>query len=287
MIIRNLFSEKMFISAEHYFHYISQILSQLKTGIEPKSQLPQLKAYFYDKDANEIQSEETEAKANNVAIINITGVLTKFGNWYNYGAEDYAQLLAEAYQDDTVKSIIMKWHCVGGSDGAMITLKNALQKRNKPVISVIDDMSMSAAVYIMQFTDYKIAVDEMASIGSIGVMANFTNYDKYYEDLKVEIHEIYPPESNWKNKPIREAKKGNYDVIIEEVLSPWAQHFQKIVLENSPKLDQSVEGILAGRVFYASNALEYGLIDDIKAMDDVIRMAFDYTNDELNKLFNN
>lgn len=279
---------RFFIKAEYLFPYITRLISEVKGIAFVDKEKEPLKANYYGEDLAQFQTEQlAETKASNVAVINITGVMTKFGTWYDYGAYDYAALLTEAYRDESVKAIILKWHTPGGSDGAMITLKAALLKRNKPVISVIDNMCMSAGVYCMQFTDAVYAVDEMASIGSIGVMTSFTNWDKYYAAQDLEIHEIYPPESNWKNKAQREAKKGNFTVIIEEVLSPWAKHFQQTVIDNSPNLDQGVEGVIAGREFYAYDAVKNGLIKAIMPMDDVIQMAFDYTENELKKLFNN
>lgn len=286
MKAKEILNEKMFMTSEHYFPFISQILNVIKTGKEPEYEKKALSADLFDRDVNEI-SPDTETKASNVAVLPITGALTKFGTWWDYGAEDYAKIINEAMNDDTVKAIILKWHCVGGSDGAMITLKNTLLNRKKPVLSVIDNMDLSAAVYISQFTDAIYAVDEMATIGSIGVMISFKNYDKWYQDQGIEIHEIYPPESNWKNKTYRDAKKGDYDLIISEELTPWAKHFQDTVKANSPKLNEEVEGILAGRVFYAGDAVEYGLIKEIKPMDQIIQMAFEYSNDQFKKLITN
>lgn len=53
-------------------------------------------------------------------------------------------------------------------------------------------------------------------------------------------------------------------MIKREELNPLAQRFQdEVASKRGEKLDKSVEGILSGRMFYAEDALKYGLIDSI------------------------
>ena len=57
--------------------------------------------------------------------------------------------------------------------------------------------------------------------------------------------------------------EGNPDRIIKEQLTPFAIHFQNIIKDNRRKINQSEEGILEGKVFYAYDAVNNRLIDGL------------------------
>ena len=87
---------------------------------------------------------------------------------------------------------------------------------------------------------------------------------------------ITPPESSWKNRTTKEAKAGKTKLLIEEELTPWATFFQNEMKKGRPALDESVEGILNGRTFFAYDAVNNGLIDGIRPMDEIVKYAFEF-----------
>ena len=107
-----------------------------------------------------------------------------------------------------------------------------------------------------------------SEFGSIGVMMQFPDYAKYYEKEGIKVHTIYSNLSTYKNAPFEAAKKGEYESIKAEELDPLARKFQANVrAKRAGKLDENVEGILSGKVFYAEDALKNGLIDSIGTLD--------------------
>ncbi len=225
-----------------------------------------------------------DAHPGSVAIISINSVLTKFGNFCMYGAEDYAQMIMEATEHPNIAAIIQQGHSPGGTTSSVIPIKNAIieAKKQKPVIGFVDSMSASADYYNKSFCDKIIAVDKMAQIGSIGVMATLMKKDP--EKLKEQgdiIIEVYPEESSFKNKAVNDALDGDDKAFIKEELRPWAINFQDTVKENrAGKLDMSVEGLLGGKMFYGYDAKKYGLIDEIGnfqyAVEEALKMARNY-----------
>lgn len=236
---------------------------------------------------NKGKNENTDKPEAGVLVIPIHGLLTKFGDWWDYGTEEIAQFLFDAYADSSIKAIVLQVHSGGGTVHSIFPLEAAIRKRNKPVIAAIDSKSFSAALFVSVLADRVIAVNPMSEVGSIGIMSRIMDDSEWLKSEGIRIIEIYPPESNWKNRSINEALKGNTKLIIQEELTPWAVHFQETVRANRPKLDESVEGILAGRTFYAQDAIKNGLVDSIMAMDDVIQYAFDYTQKEIYQFMNN
>ena len=107
--------------------------------------------------------------------------------------------------------------------------------------------------------------------GSIGTYAQFINDSKALEKWGYKIEQVYPPESKYKNLPEREAMDGNPDRIIKEQLTPFAIHFQNIIKDNRRKINQSEEGILEGKVFYAYDAVNNGLLDGLMNMEQTVQ----------------
>lgn len=249
--------------------------------------LPPLKLGAFDNKGRWIPEYSPEQKADSVAVIPIGGIMSKGGDWYDYGVDDYGRLLSEAYQNEAIKAIVLNWNCYGASTDAMLAFKPALQKRNKPIISCINSNAFSGAVYSYCFTDKVIAIDPMSEVGSIGVMAKLVDNTEAMNKYGYKVIEVTSKLSPWKNRTTREAKAGNIELLQTEELDPWAEHFQEVVLQNRPNLDQTIEGILGGRTFFARDAVKYGLIDAIMPFDEVINYAFNYDqNEKINSMFN-
>jgi protease-4 len=274
-----------------YLPYITAIRNGQVLTLPEK---PVLKMGFFDDMMNPISPDQSDI-TEGIAVIPLTGVMTRSGSWWDYGTDDIADMMDEAFQNDAIQAIVLRTNSPGGSVDSIFPLKASLQRnkknKNKPVYGAVDSDGMSCAYYALSFCDKIFAIDNMASVGSIGVMANWVNYNKMYKDLGIELIEVVPPESKWKNLVSREANKGKMELLITEELTPWAFHFQQTVRANRPNLNESIEGTLEGRTFFAKygevNAMANGLIDDIMPFDDIIQYAFTQSkNQKIKGLFN-
>jgi protease-4 len=205
-----------------------------------------------------------------VAIIPVSGPLMKNSGFFNTGTLELAQLLKTIDDDDEFCGSVLMMDSPGGSTSSVSPMIEVLKSKTKPVITYVDDMAASAAYFIASYTDEIWASNPMAEVGSIGIMAMFMNDKKAYENQGIEIIEVYPPESNYKNKPINDAMDGDTRALIEEQLSPWAVYFQDAVKKNRKKLDLSVEGLLNGKMFFATDAVKNGLINKIGSLEQVV-----------------
>ena len=241
-------------------------------------------ATLVENDSNIFSSLEKDS----VVIVPIIGTMFKYDNWWNYGCDFYADVIRMANASDNVSGIIILMNTPGGSTQSLIQLEDALRNRTKPAITLIDGMACSCGTYIASLTDKIVAMNRMCEIGSIGVFVRIMDDSKYYEDMGIKLIEVYPPESSYKNKGERDLiEKGDPKWIIDESLSPFAQHFQNIIRENR-NIDESVEGILEGRVFYAYDAINNGLIDSIMNLDEAVKLVRNLAEDkrQMVSLFN-
>lgn len=224
-----------------------------------------------------------------VLIVPIIGVMFKYGDWWSYGIDYLADLIKEADKSPNISGTILLMNTPGGSTQSLIRMEEALRKRTKPCVAVVDGMCCSCGIYVASFADKIVATNRMCEIGSIGCYARLMDNKKAMEDYGYKIIDVYPPESSYKNKGVREALEDKPQWLIDESLSPFAQHFQNIIRQNRPNLDETVEGILEGRDFYAYDAKANGLIDDIIDIDSAVDLVMSLSEErkQLSTLFTN
>lgn len=216
------------------------------------------------------------APQGSTAIIPICGTMIKYGTWCSYGAEDIASVIRQASTSKNISSIVLAIDSGGGACDSVAVLVQAIEETKaagKPVIACCD-MAASAAYWVATACDRIIADNNISSsFGSIGVMCSFADVRPVYEKMGYVFHEIYADQSGDKNESFNLALKGEYDKIRKESLNPLAIQFQETVRTNRPGLDTDIPGILSGRMFYAKEAVEYGLIDEIGTLSRAVNVA--------------
>ncbi|KAA6348453.1 Protease 4 [termite gut metagenome] len=206
---------------------------------------------------------------NSIVIITISGIMFKYGYW-DYGCDDFADMIRLAGQSDRVTGIVLVINTPGGTTNSIIQLEDALRNRTKPCIALVDGQCCSGGIYIASFCDEIYAMNRMCEIGSIGTYAQIYDESERLKNYGYKIIQIYPPESKYKNLSHREALEGKPERLIKEELTPFAIHFQNIIKENIPGIDLSEEGILEGKVFYSYDAVANRLIDGIMNLEQVV-----------------
>lgn len=204
----------------------------------------------------------TRSEAGDV-YLSLTGTLTKHDTWFAPGVDSVAAELQRCMEDPAVKRVLLVLNTPGGTSDSVYLMEQVLARRTKPVIALVDSLCASAGYYIACLCDEVHALHPQCRIGSIGVMSVLLDDREAYQQAGFRLIEIYPPESADKNRAVNEALDGDTRRYIDEVLSPAARHFQQVVREHRPTLDETVEGVLSGRVLYAEDALRAGLIDRI------------------------
>ena len=216
-----------------------------------------------------------QAPKDSIAIVPLKGAMMKYDSLCEYGTQTVAGYITAAADHKNIKAILLDIDSGGGAMNAIPPVLDAIEyaRSKKPVIAYAD-VAASAAYYIAVHCDKLILSNDIsAQVGSIGVMISFADMQPYYEAQGVKFHKIYAPESNYKNKAFELALKGEYDLIKEEILSPAAKQFQQAVKANRPNLKLDEPGIIAGKMFYAKDALKYGMVDGIGTFAQALDIA--------------
>ena len=246
----------------------------------PASGYPEINAVQRAQNATDICNvfNNSGYSAERIAIFSITGMMMKYAHfnfsmedleWIVPGIDDIASLLEYVMQSEDIDGAILVFNTPGGTTQSLIHIEEVLKKRTKPVVAIVDGMCASAGMYAASLCDRIIALNKMCNVGSIGVMVQLVDYGPFYKKQGIKIIEIYPPESADKNKSYRDAIDGKTQTMIDEVLTPLAVNFQNIVKEHRP-VDESIEGVLSGKMFYAEDAIKAGLVDEIGNFDTAV-----------------
>ena len=194
-----------------------------------------------------------------IALIPLNGIMLKSGSWFHYGVDDLAYLLNQAYKSPKIAGVLFKGNTPGGSIDSLYLMEETLRNKSKPTWMLVDGTLCSCGMYIGSFCDRIFAMNEMCTLGGVGVFGRLVGPS---ENSGFKIVEVYPDESYLKNYPEREAMNGNPEPMKEE-LSKLAIHFQNIIKQNRPGITD--KEVFAGKTYFAKDAVAAGLIDAVKS----------------------
>lgn len=212
-----------------------------------------------------------DAPDGSIAIINITGAITKHDQDCGpSGMVTKSNILERCYANKNIKGVVLKIDSGGGSGDAMRLMADTISDRNKPVVAFIDDNACSAAYGIASGCDIVVANSNTAYVGSIGTYISIADYTEYLKKEGISIIEVYATASKDKNIEVREALKGNV-----APLRKYADKFNEMFLsmvetarKDQLKTDRSTWG--TGKLYYADEAMEIGLIDAIDKFTNIL-----------------
>lgn len=233
---------------------------------------------YYDENNEQLKADKEgfiEITKGTTAIVNMIGPIITYGDYCTYGADEIVSKLKKLQDNPNIKAIIIYMDGPGGAVSAISPFMDFGKNRDKSKpLGIVFEQMCSAHLYIaygLQPDFVWAANDISANAGSLGVMLSFINDKKYLEMLGLEKVVIIPDESEDKNKPLLLALEGNYDLIKTEMLSPLALKFQDDMLRLNPKIKKEEPGVLTGKVFYAKDAIEFGLCEKIGSVDEALK----------------
>jgi protease-4 len=208
-----------------------------------------------------------------IGILPIAGPITKYNGYCGEpGAILHSSRLAEMGKRNNIAAVILLVDTPGGEARAAHSFVTAIDSFKKPIISYVDDMAASLGMWLISATDEVYLSNKAAQVGSIGSYCTIYDWSGYFEKEGIKIHEIYAPQSTDKNKDYREALKGNYD-LIEEELKVHVDEFIGFIKKKKPGTAPYQKEWDSGKMFFSDEAMKYGLIDGVKNFEQVISKA--------------
>jgi len=213
----------------------------------------------------------TKAANGSVGIINIQGPVMKADGFCGEaGMVTMGKWVRQMANDPKISAIVLNMDTPGGTVSGTMELASIIKSVQKPTIAFIDDMSASAGMWLASAADEIIGVNSLAQVGSIGVYTRFADYTEYYKERGIKINEVYSRLSPEKNKAYREAQQGNLEPMRDD-LDKLAIAFRETMQANrGGKLS---EDVLKGGMYYAADAVSFGLMDGVLNFEQTIARA--------------
>lgn len=219
------------------------------------------------------QLDEATIKPNSTVVVPVSGPMMKNDQFCGpVGMMSLASITKQLSEHHNVDAIIFDIDSPGGQVDGTQTFAEAIKSSSKKTIALVNDgMACSAAYWIGSSCDEFYVSKRTDVVGSIGVYCTLADFKAWYEAEGLPIHEIYAPQSTEKNKDYRDAMKGEYGAVQDD-LKFLADEFITAVKANRPALNLSKGDPFKGATYYAEQAMEIGLIDGIKSMDEILGM---------------
>lgn len=216
-------------------------------------------------------SNFNDATPGSTAVVKVSGVIMKQDNCGDPGTETLSNLVKQADQHPNISSIILMMDSPGGTVAGTESFSKVVKATQKPIIGAITGQMCSACYWIGSSCDEVYATNLTDQIGSIGTMMSFADAQPMWEKQGVVFHEIYASASTDKNKDFKQARKKNYTQVIERLDAINNIFLDAVKANRGDKLNQ--KETLSGKVFMAQDAINVGLIDGIKPLEDIIGQA--------------
>lgn len=200
---------------------------------------------------------------NAIAVVSLTGML------FAWETDWLIKTIQAAESNPAVCGIVLVIDGPGGHATRVDVAATAIKEATKPVATIVTGSMCSAHFWLGTCADRVFAVSPMCSVGSVGAMCEFIGMKKYFENIGIDVRDIYPDVSDLKNEEFRALENGD-ESLTKKRLEKLAKLFCEAVADNlGVAYDPTLE-LFRGRVFMADEAVAAGYIDQIGTVTDAI-----------------
>ena len=218
-----------------------------------------------------------KAPPNSIAVIGVTGPLMKEDMYCGpRGMASIGEIIKAADAHFNIDAIVLQVDSPGGTVDGTETLATIVKNTKKPIITFVDGLMASAALWIGSSADEIIASTDTDEIGSVGVLMSFMDIQPYWEKKGVKFHTITASTSPEKTKQWEDLRAGKYDAFVKDVLDPLDEKFMNIIKENRPNV---TDEHLTGKVFFARDVMGV-FVDSIGSLEDAVSRAYELAHPE-------
>ncbi|PRM48931.1 signal peptide peptidase SppA [Haemophilus influenzae] len=216
---------------------------------------------------------------NKIAVVNVEGaIIYGESDDENSGGDTIARILRKAYDDNSVKAVVLRVNSPGGSAFASEIIRQEtenLQKIGKPVIVSMGAMAASGGYWISSTADYIIA-DANTITGSIGIFAMFPTFENSIKKIGVNADGISTTElaNTSAFSPLAKPVQDIYQTEIEH----GYDRFLEIVSKGRQLSKTQVDKLAQGQVWLGSDAFQNGLVDEIGSFNEAVNKAEQLVN---------
>ena len=190
------------------------------------------------------------------------------------GGDSTAATIRRASEDDDVKALVLRVDSGGGSAFASEIIQRELQvfrESGRPVVASMSSVAASGGYWISMGAD-EIWASPTTITGSIGVGATFPTFSRSLDRIGVHVDGVGTTRLSGQGSSMRELGAEISAMIQYEIERVYADFIGNIA-EYRDKSVEDVDSVARGRVWIASDAREFGLVDELGNLEDAIASA--------------
>jgi len=214
-----------------------------------------------------------------IAVVIVEGTIIDGSSSPGYvGDKNFVDMMQSLQKNDAIKAVVLRINSPGGSSLASDNMWHAIEslKKSKPIVASLSGVAASGGYYIAA-PCHAIVAQPTTLTGSIGIYGIFFDTDELIKKIGIQSDVVKTaPSADFLNPRVKctdvESKlvfkmlQGGYDAFLDKVA----------VGRNIPL--EEVKKIASGRIFAGTEALKYGLLDELGSVDTAIQKAASLAN---------
>ena len=212
-----------------------------------------------------------------VAVIPIEGVIAKKMNMLSKISGGASTQLIErdfnsALAANDVHTIVLHADTPGGTvDGTAELAETIFKARGrKKIIALADGLMASAGVWIGSAADEIYITSGTTHVGSIGVVTQHIDYSERYKQHGIKVTEVYAGKYKRISSQYKPLSKAGRENLQESVDYLYSLFVDAVAKHRGTAPSDVLERMADGRMFIGQRAIDAGLVDGIKSLDQVI-----------------
>jgi len=188
-------------------------------------------------------------------------------------SRQFAPMLKSLREEKQVRAVVLDIDSPGGSASEsdyIFTAVQALAAR-KPVVAFIRATGASGS-YLIACAAQRIVAQRSSIVGSIGVISVRPQVQELLEKIGVKVSVMATGPLKGMGLPFREESKEEREKS-RALINSFFEHFIAVVAEGRRVPAETVRGWATGEVFWASQALEKGLVDELGDLEQAVAVA--------------
>lgn len=211
-----------------------------------------------------------------IVVISLTGMITGAGS-YAQGAgmaHKLVQQLRAAGNDSAVRAVVLQVDSPGGGLSASDLIHSEvkrLQARRKTVVAAVGGLAASGGYWVIAPSDHIVSAPT-GLVGSFGVAMMRFKIKDLLGKIGVEPEPLLSTDLKDLGSPYRDLSEEER-AFFQSLLATWHERFIEVIAAGRGLEVDAVQPLANGKVYTASQALEYGLIDEIGYFDAALKAA--------------
>ncbi len=192
-----------------------------------------------------------------IAVVDLEGVITT--------PKDVVEQLRKYADDGSIKAIVLHVNSPGGGAAASEEIYREVlrirDQKKKRIVASIETVGASGAYYVSSATN-KIFADDASIVGSIGVIAQWINYEELMKWAKLKDITIKAGEFKDTGSPTRDMTPVEL-AYMQGIIDDMHVQFIHSVASGRHMKDDDVRALANGKVWTGEQAVPLKLVDQI------------------------